>query len=177
MSDNNDYKEFISLKEYFFKKGIQQIDIAKSIGVTNQYVYAILNEKQKIGASTAKKINVAYGIPVEEILSNKINNNTPKTNQKTINEGDFITHLKKELDELKKERMELLKKIDDLTGKAYLLSDREKQIEELKQELREERGKSIQLKNTEYETKTESKQGGGTRKTTHSKPSAGGARK
>ncbi|MCX6276185.1 MAG: helix-turn-helix transcriptional regulator, partial [Bacteroidetes bacterium] len=83
-------KKFITLKEYFIEKGIQQIDIAKSIGVTNQYVYAILNEKQKIGASTAKKINAAYGIPVEEILSNKINNNTPKTNQKTINEGDFI---------------------------------------------------------------------------------------
>jgi hypothetical protein len=35
----------------------------------------------------------------------------------------------------------------------------------------------MSFENTEYETKTESKQGGGTRKTTHSKPSAGGARK
>jgi hypothetical protein len=60
---------------------------------------------------------------------------------------------------------------------SVLKQDMQSQILDLHKKIWELERETKILKNAEYTTEAESKQGGGTQKTVHSKPSAGGARK
>jgi transcriptional regulator with XRE-family HTH domain len=171
----------MTLLEYLNSRGITQKAFAKDVNITKQYAYSIFHGKIRIGRNIATRISEAYGIPINEIIIDEIKISNQESNYKKdtfcSSETSFIDFLKTEKERLEKKVDELNSAIFNLTGHVRLLEEKEKQIEELKRELKEERDKFMQLKNTEYETKTESKQGGGTRKTTHGKPSAGGARK
>lgn len=61
-----------SLRKHLEDRGITQTDVAKMLGVSQQYVYAIFSGRQKIGAKTAQKLCDAYGVPVEDAIRNSV---------------------------------------------------------------------------------------------------------
>jgi transcriptional regulator with XRE-family HTH domain len=61
-----------SLRKHLEDRGITQTDVAKVLGVSQQYVYAIFSGRQKIGARTAQKLCDAYGVPVEDAIRNSV---------------------------------------------------------------------------------------------------------
>lgn len=68
----------------------------------------------------------------------------PKLHYEALAEKDNqIQALQKIIIDLQSRQSQLLEEIGDLRGKTLLLEDRNRQIEELKTELQEERGKSI----------------------------------
>lgn len=68
MIDNQNSYISEKLKEYFFKEGITQEEIAKKLGVSQAYVSAMLNGKP-FGKTTAKKWGELFNIKPSWLLT------------------------------------------------------------------------------------------------------------
>ena len=59
---------FKSLKEYMKKKNLSRKELAKKLGITEQYLSFIFSGKRTFGKKTALRISKITGIPLEKLI-------------------------------------------------------------------------------------------------------------
>lgn len=87
-----DSKYIRQLKDFFKEKNISQLDLANTLKTSQQYVSAILNGKQAIGKSVAKKIEKLYGIQSGWLLTGGEGEMLKDPQTITNNAGRDINH-------------------------------------------------------------------------------------
>ena len=120
------------LKSYFKEKGITQEEIAEKLGVSQSYVNALLNNKDKhFGKKQAEKWNKLFGISVNYLLTGEGNicgDNITQHNQNGDNiNGHSVTVNKMEVDY-----------IEIIKAQSNQLSKSQEQIDELLQQNQEQ---------------------------------------
>lgn len=74
--------DYVTLKKFFKEKGYTQEDIALKLGVSEQYVNAILNGRKELGKKQAERLSNLYGLSYSWLLTGEgsmtINNNGTK---------------------------------------------------------------------------------------------------
>lgn len=130
MSDDITVKIGRELKAYFIKKGISQEQIANSLGVTQQYVSAMLNGRP-FGRNTARKWSKVFGFNPSWLITGDgemfsesyMDDTTQKTEEPrtTYGEKDIMGKLLAPLTEKDKQIEQLLKVIEEQSTTIKLL--------------------------------------------------------
>lgn len=123
------------LKAYFIRQGISQEQIANSLGVTQQYISAMLNGRP-FGRNTARKWSKVFGFSTSWLLTG---------------EGEMFTETYMNENGNKTEEPRSTYGEKEITGKLLtLLTEKDKQIEQLLRVVEEQATTIKLLQNNPY---------------------------